>query len=208
LWLSRFTPSTAELPESYFTPTAADLQLAQAQLSARTHALTDAPFKGRAVREAEDKAKRERWPTTTIRVKFPDRTQLEKAFPSTDRIKSVYVFVRSCLRDDVKPTKFILYQSPPKRDLRNSDPKVRDLSLSELQLSPSSILLFRFEDPELNHSYLPAPLLPSVLAHAQDLPPPPNFDSEPSSSTSTPAPKSSASSEKKVPKWFKMGSKK
>ena len=107
---------------------------------------------------------------TRIRVKFPDQTQLEKKFPSTDKIRSIYAFVRGCLRDDVKPIKFILCssssfflktplaecwgkptdQTPPKRDLKVSDPKVRDLSLVELQLAPSSILLLRFEDEDLN----------------------------------------------------------
>lgn len=45
---------------------------------------------------------------TTIRIRFTDRTQLEKIFTSTDKIRSVYAFVRSSLRDDVKPIKFIL----------------------------------------------------------------------------------------------------
>ena len=45
---------------------------------------------------------------TTIRVRFSDRTQLEKTFSSSDKIRSVYAFVRSSLRDDVKPIKFIL----------------------------------------------------------------------------------------------------
>jgi hypothetical protein len=45
---------------------------------------------------------------TKIRIKFVDGTQLEKVFPSTDKIKAVYVFVRSCLREDVRPIKFIL----------------------------------------------------------------------------------------------------
>lgn len=43
-----------------------------------------------------------------IRVKFSDRTQVERAFPSANRIRSVYAFVRSLLREDVKPIKFIL----------------------------------------------------------------------------------------------------
>lgn len=45
---------------------------------------------------------------TTIRVSFPDRTQLEKVFPSSSKIRSVYAFVRDALREDVKPVKFIL----------------------------------------------------------------------------------------------------
>lgn len=45
---------------------------------------------------------------TTIRVKFSDRTMLEKTFSSADRIKAVYVFVRDSLADEVKPIKFVL----------------------------------------------------------------------------------------------------
>lgn len=48
---------------------------------------------------------------TTIRVRFSDRTQLEKAFPSTSKIRAVYAFVRGSLREDVKPIKFVLCAS-------------------------------------------------------------------------------------------------
>ncbi|KAN0093111.1 hypothetical protein V8E55_003895 [Tylopilus felleus] len=198
-----------ELPESYFTPTTADLKAAQATLTARTRALVNAPLQLRATRQAVEKAKRDRWPNTTIRVRFSDRTQLEKTFPSSDKIRSVYAFVRSSLRDDVKPIKFILYQSPPKRDLKVSDPKVRDLTLAELQLAPSSVLLLRFEDESLNKSDVPAPLLSTIAAQAIELPKPPVFDqveafskSETSSSHGQP---STGSGEKKIPKWFKAG---
>ena len=113
-----------------------------------------------------------------------------------------------------------------------SDPAVRDLTLFDLQLAPSCILLVRFEDPNLNrmviqirrpfmtHSKLdvsvPAPLSPEVLAQAVDFPtPPPEVEEEPEPSKSKPkaAPKiapsqssSSASGEKKIPKWLKLGS--
>lgn len=77
------------------------------------------------MREAAEKAKAEKYPTVsrplperllfshsglkaTIRVKFSDRTQLERVFPSANKIKSVYAFVRSLLREDIKPIKFIL----------------------------------------------------------------------------------------------------
>lgn len=52
----------AHLPDEYFIPTPTDLKAAQAMLSARTQALTNAPLQLRAVREAESKAKRDRWP--------------------------------------------------------------------------------------------------------------------------------------------------
>ncbi|KAH7912311.1 hypothetical protein BJ138DRAFT_1100361 [Hygrophoropsis aurantiaca] len=198
-----------DLSDEYFTPTPADLKAAQATLSARTHTLINAPLQVRAVREAAQKLKRDKWPNTTIRIRFTDRTQLEKIFPSTDKIRSVYAFVRASLRDDVKPIKSILYQSPPKRDLKVSDPKVRDLTLAELQLAPSSVLLLRFEDESLNGSDIPAPLQPSIIAQAIQLPPAPRFDTEDTEqrkSNATPtAPSTNPGTEKKIPKWLQAG---
>ncbi|KAK0480268.1 hypothetical protein IW261DRAFT_1477046 [Armillaria novae-zelandiae] len=209
------------LPDEYFTPTATDLKAAQSQLAARTQALTNAPLRLKAARDAEETAKRDRWPNTTIRIRFTDRTQLEKVFASTDKIRAVYAFVRGLLREDVKPIKFILYQ-PPKRDLKVSDLKVRDLTLAQLQLAPSSVLLIRFEDDSLNGkcsrrclsslltglegSHVPAPLITNVLSQAVDLPRPPEVpDAVPRKESTSKIPASSG--EKKVPKWLKLGKK-
>ncbi|CAK5269835.1 unnamed protein product [Mycena citricolor] len=205
------------LPDEYFTPTAADLQSAQATLSSRTQALNDAPLQFRAEREAAAKAKRERWPSTTIRIRFTDRTQLEKVFPSSSKIRAVYAFVRGSLREDVKPVKFVLYQ-PPKRDLKVSDAKVRDLTLADLQLAPASVLLLRFEDADhesearaLNGISVAAPLVPEIMQHAIDLPAPPPAEASTTNTTSAnlaaSASKAAASIEKKIPKWLKMGKK-
>ncbi|KAJ7457594.1 hypothetical protein B0H11DRAFT_2062737 [Mycena galericulata] len=195
------------LPDDYFTPTTADLKLAQSGLTAKTQALANAPLQLRAVRDAAEKSKRDRWPNTTIRIRFTDRTQVEKVFPSNSKIRAVYAFVRALLRDDVKPVKFVLYQ-PPKRDLKVSDPAVRDLTLSELYLAPSSMLLLRFEDSAheeqarvLNGSSVAAPLASEVLSQAIDLPMPPASEPRPSTDSGT-------SLEKKIPKWLKMGLKK
>lgn len=138
---------------------------------------------------------------------------MEKVFPSTDKIRSVYAFVRPLLREDVRPIKFILYQTPPKRDLKVSDPKVRDLSLVDLQLAPSSVLLLRFEDESLNGIHVPAPLLSEVLEKAVDLPLPPDYDdgtpsTVASSSSTTSRSDASQTGEKKIPKWLKLGLKK
>lgn len=206
-------PPTA-ISDDFFTMTTADIKAAHDTLSARTRAMVNAPLQLRSAREANERAKRERWQNTSIRVKFSDRTQLERVFPSSDNIASVYTFVRDCLRDDVKSKSFILYQSPPKRDFKISDPKIRDQSLAQLLLAPSSVLLLRFEDEVLNRSDTPAPLLPSMISRAIDLPKPPDFNSASSasvtsSSASKPADKSSSSTSKsKVPKWLKLGQKK
>ncbi|TFK99151.1 hypothetical protein BDV98DRAFT_551854 [Pterulicium gracile] len=205
------------LPDSFFTPTSSDLKSAQATLSSRTRNLNDSPLQLRASREAALQARAEKYPNTTLRIRFTDRTQLEKTFPSTDKIRSVYAFVRNLLREDVKPIKFILYQSPPKRDLKVSDPAVRDLNLYELQLAPSSVLLLRFEDDKLNSSTYPAPLVDSAISEAVELPRPPEFPVAPSpapnsgsgASTSKLTGDSSAEAkEKKISKFFKLPGKK
>jgi tether containing UBX domain for GLUT4 len=128
---------------------------------------------------------------TTIRVRFGDLTQLEKVFPSSSKIRAVYAFVRDALREDIKPIKFVLCayglscrppsiwssqialrataSNPPPRELKVSDPAVRDLTLAELGLAPSSVLHLRFVDDELNRASLfrPFPRLPFALCRAE-----------------------------------------
>jgi len=215
-------PETAapqeELSDEYFTPTIADLKARQQQLHARAIALNNAPLLTRAQREEQVKTKRDRWPNTTIRVRFPDRTQLEKTFSSGSKIRTVYAFVRDFLREDVKPIKFVLSSNPPPRDLKVSDPAVRDLTLAELELAPSSVLLLRFLDDSLNRSDSPAPLASAVLEHAVDLPTSEGFggDQKQGEASSRAASASSSSNKAndstgrdvKIPKWLKLGHKK
>jgi len=44
----------------------------------------------------------------------------------------------------------LLDQTPPPRELKISDPKVRDLSLLQLQLVPTAVLYVKFLDESLN----------------------------------------------------------
>jgi len=194
--------------DDYYNPTMADLKDAQSILAARTQALVNAPLQTRAMQESVAHVKKARWPSTTLRIRFPDRTQLEAVFPSSDKIKPVYAFVRGCLKEEVKPIKFILYQSLPRRDLKVSDPKVRDLSLAELDLAPSSILLLRFESEELNSSSCPPPLAEAILAEAIDIPLPPAHDASASEYPESTVPRSDQSRGRSVPKWLKLGAKK
>lgn len=95
---------------------------------------------------------------------------------------------------------------------------MRDLTLFELQLAPSSVLLLRFEDDALNDPDVPAPLNSTVIGQAEDLPIPPNFDVEPApkkgaaAASSTPSSKPTTSQpsgkEQKLAKFLKLGPKK
>jgi len=190
------TPITPaeDLPESYFTPTAVDVQLAQASLVKRSKQLNERPLTLSRVREDErakkDRQRDERWPNTIIRVRFSDRTQIQQSFPSSSKIQAVYAFVRDSLAEEVKNKPFVLYQPPnrpfPEHPEHPPPPKNKprfpprpnqappgpppNPTLAEMELVPQSVLLIRFEDDELNASDRPAALLPSLLAKSAPLP--------------------------------------
>ncbi|KAL5526808.1 hypothetical protein ACEPAF_8533 [Sanghuangporus sanghuang] len=170
----------------FFEPTAEDLRSAQASLASRSRAYQDAPLLTERLRNERNQEIRTKYPTATIRIKFANRSMLEKTFPSSSVIKLVYAFVRSCLNEDAKAHKFVLFETPPRRDLRVSDPNVRDKTLFDLHLSPRSILHFRFLDDsvELDSITGPPPLYPEILSQAIELPLPAPFET-PSSSTTT-----------------------
>ncbi|KAG8829913.1 hypothetical protein FRC17_005803 [Serendipita sp. 399] len=197
-----------DLPDSFFEVTAMDVMMLQHSRTAERERLVDGPLRTSVMRDRDERQREAKYPMTKIRVKFPDQTQLERVFPSTDKIRSVYAFVRNSLREDVKPIKFVLYQTPPRRELKVSDPNVREKTLLQLQLAPSSVLMLSFFDESLNHNTVPAPLAESVLQMAQDLPPPPVFN-EPRSQNpgSSTAGSVAASLEQKLPKWLKLSSK-
>jgi len=201
------TATRSSLPDTYFEPTAEELKAAWQSQSRLVERLNNAPLKTQAIRDREAREKTKRWPETTIRIKFPNQLMLERKFPSTDRIKVVYAFVRSALVDEAKPNKFVLYEIPPRRELKVSDPAVKSQSLSELGLSPSSILHFSFLDESLNQLHTAPPLLPAILASANDLPPPPTFGDPVRKNMGGTSTSSGAPEEKKLPKWLKLGKK-
>ncbi|KJA23901.1 hypothetical protein HYPSUDRAFT_39418 [Hypholoma sublateritium FD-334 SS-4] len=205
---SRTLPSTLANGRNAAPTTSAGPTRSQVAPAARTQAVVNkAPQAQNSQGEVQVQAgaKRDRWPETSIRIKFTDRTQLEKVFPSTNKIAAVYAFVQSCLRDDAKHLKFILYQ-PPKLDLKLTDPKVRDQTLAKLQLAPSSVLLLRFEDEAMNRADTSAPLSPFVLSQAVNLPQAISYPEPPAASKSdipTMADISAFAKELKMPKWLK-----
>ncbi|CAE6522053.1 unnamed protein product [Rhizoctonia solani] len=150
-------------------PTAAEIVAAYQSQTRRSENLRNAPLLTQEMRERQQREKYKKWPNCIIRIRFHNQMQLEKSFPSTNKIKSIYAFVRDCLNEEAKPVKFVLYQ-PPARELKVSDPTVRDKTLMELQLAPSSVLLLRFVSEELNDREKNPPLHHSILAAVTDFP--------------------------------------
>ncbi|CEQ42745.1 SPOSA6832_04590, partial [Sporobolomyces salmonicolor] len=165
--------SFLDLPESYFNPTAVELQQAFAGQVKRREELTDRPLLTQKLRDRQEaeksRAKAARWPQvrsvslalevkadlngdgqTRIRIRFADRSQLEGVFPSTDKLVHLYEFVRLSLSDEARSVHFLLYQSPPRTEYTKGDAKWKGKSLIELDFTPSSALYIKFEDDRLN----------------------------------------------------------
>ncbi|KAI8442671.1 hypothetical protein BY996DRAFT_4605511 [Phakopsora pachyrhizi] len=206
-------PPKPEFSDEYFVPTASEAQKAFAgQVSSRER-LTDAPLLTKTLREREQDQKRNekltRFPLTRIRIRFSDRTMLEGTLSSSCTISDVYRFVSDSLTQETRLYKFILYQTPPRREFLETDPKIGKSSLIDLQLAPSSLLYIKFSEDSLNQTNRKPSLLPDLLKQAKELPTPPSFDD--SSSTSNSSSTSSAFGKKagellktgaKVPKWL------
>jgi len=201
-----------DISPDFFELTAADVRMAQNSLSAQATAYRDAPLLTESVRSRRHQERRDKWPTTLIRIKFADRSLLEKSFPSSDRIKAIYAFVRSCLQEDIRSHKFILFDAPPRRDLRVSDPAVKDKSLYDLRLTPRSVLHFKFLEDNMDFDLPsgPPPLLSAILARAVALPSEARTEEAPAVATlgSIETDKSQAVVEKKLSRLLRLTKKK
>ncbi|KAL5485767.1 hypothetical protein ACEPAI_6808 [Sanghuangporus weigelae] len=204
--------SAREDPPSpdFFEPTAEDLRSAQASLASRSRAYQDAPLLTERLRNERNQEIRVKYPTATIRIMFANRSMLEKTFPSSSVIKLVYAFVRSCLNEDAKAHKFVLFETPPRRDLKVSDPNVKDKTLFDLHLAPRSILHFRFLDDsvELDSITGPPPLYHEILSQAIELPLPAPFEAPSSppkqSAPSGKVPSDSSDKGKKIARLLRL----
>lgn len=111
--------SPGELTDEFFEPSLSDVQAQHASTLARSHRLNDGPLLTSKHRDEEralkEKKKADKWPTTTIRVRFSDGTQIQSTFPSTSPIQPVYAFVRASLRPEASAKPFVLWQPPRTR---------------------------------------------------------------------------------------------
>lgn len=98
----------------------------------------------------------ERQDTLRVRVRARRLARGRQAY----EIRLVFV---SCPIFSIRPSRLLFFpgwltrprptaSNPPPRDLKVSDPAIRDLTLAELELAPSSVLLLRFLDDTLNRT--------------------------------------------------------
>ncbi|SPO32803.1 uncharacterized protein UTRI_05687_B [Ustilago trichophora] len=162
----------------------------------------DAPLLTRALRERQEaqlglhSSRNRTWDNVRIRIRFSDRTMIEKSFRESDTIDSVYAFLDECLDDTAKGKAVVIYTAPPKVEYKEGDKKVKGKTLRELGLIPSAVVSLKWDEAGMN-----SPLKSELKHQAKPLTPPPSFD-QPSPSP-TPAQGSPSKEAKPMPKWLK-----
>ncbi|KAG0357282.1 hypothetical protein BC939DRAFT_507696 [Gamsiella multidivaricata] len=134
-----------DLPDDFYTLTSQDVMRLMNGQKARREEEENRGFKTAAVRAEEEKARERRYPKTIIRIRFPDRIQLQATFRSQETIGDLRKWVAgACVGQGEK---FDLYTTPPKKVL--SDNKQ---TLYQAGLAPQSIVYFTWADSKLNQN--------------------------------------------------------
>ncbi|KAH3756903.1 tether containing UBX domain for GLUT4 [Pelomyxa schiedti] len=184
-----FNPSALEIPEAFYEITAEDLNsIREHELMSRREAEADrAVLKTREIREREEMRKWSQFDKAKIRVRFPDRIEIERAFHPRANVQSIFEFVQTCLAHPEHP--FILFTSPPVEQL--GDP---ECNLIKRGLVPSALIHFKWKNPSLvSHPFLREDLMSNVR---EKLPPNWSYDAQVAQhfvSTHTPLPSASTS---------------
>lgn len=198
-----------DLPDSHFELSSTELKMAVSSQQARTRQLMEgAPLKTKAMVEKEKKRWLEDHPTTTLRVRLPDTTQLQATFRSLEPVSALGQVIRSSLRDARRP--FVLSQAPPYRSL---DPD-SDKSFYSLGLVPSAQIHLRFTDSQPETPILMDALsasaevlpLPSLPPASDETPAPTNMEHGPREKPVKVEPRVDAGPQgwPKLPKWLRL----
>ncbi|KAF9942085.1 Tether containing UBX domain for GLUT4 [Mortierella alpina] len=150
-----------DLPDDFYTLSSQDVMKLMNSQKAKREEEEKRGFKTAAIRAEEEKARERRYPKTIIRVRFPDRVQLQATFKSQETVGDLRKWVRSACVGQGEA--FELYTTPPKKVL--SDDKQ---TLYQAGLAPQSIVYFSWKDSKLNGM---APFLNGEhMMKMQDLP--------------------------------------
>lgn len=147
-----------ELPDEFYEVTPDDLKAAQSTTQKRKQ--MDEQLMTRDMRERHKK----RYLATKLRVKMPDRIEIEGTFSVLETIGDVVQFVREQLRDANLP--FYLFVTPPRTVLSEYQ---LDATLGELELVPAAVIMLAFGTPrspaKVEQPFLKAELMASLTEH-------------------------------------------
>jgi len=139
-----FDPRSLDIPEDFYNITMADLKLnhqikkeKQKQLE-----LEHGVLRTKEMRDRDRAKKLSKYTKCFIRIRFPDRVELQGTFLPVEKISSVYQFVRECLNEFNQIQEFQLYTIPPKTVIKQDDPK----GLRDHGFLPACLIYFGLPD--------------------------------------------------------------
>lgn len=146
------------LPDEFYEVTPEDLKAAQSTTQKRKQ--MDEQLMTREMRERHKK----RYLLTKLRIKLPDRLEIEATFSVLETLGDVVQFVREQLRDESWP--FYLFVTPPRTVL---SPLQYEATLGELELVPAAVLMLAFGTPraalKVEQPFLKPALLADITEH-------------------------------------------
>ncbi|KAF9175270.1 Tether containing UBX domain for GLUT4 [Mortierella sp. AD011] len=132
-----------DLPDDFYELSSQDVMKLMNSQKAKREQEESRGFKTAAARAEEEKAREKRYPKTIIRIRFPDRVQIQGTFRSQETIGDLRKWVASvCVGQGEK---FDLYTTPPKKVLTDNKQ-----TLYQAGLAPQSIVSFSWVDTKLN----------------------------------------------------------
>eukprot|EP01103_Thecamoeba_quadrilineata_P005771 TRINITY_DN15529_c0_g1_i1.p1 TRINITY_DN15529_c0_g1~~TRINITY_DN15529_c0_g1_i1.p1 ORF type:complete len:240 (+),score=52.52 TRINITY_DN15529_c0_g1_i1:36-722(+) len=196
---SSWSPSNIELPDSIYEPTLADLKTTVNEIEEKNQ--YNSILRTKAERERDRLNKLSKFQKVLMRVRFPDRVELQGTFLPTEGPAELYAFVKESLAHNHP---FYLFTTPPRKKLPNDKKK----NFLDLSFVPATLVHFSWESNQEVQTYLK----PSLLELQEEkhpvldpLLPPPN-NSVPPSAAPEPKPKTATTSNK-TPAWFLQGKK-
>ncbi|KAJ3013685.1 Tether containing UBX domain for GLUT4 [Thoreauomyces humboldtii] len=136
-----------ELPDSFYEISSSELRVLLARSGGFGKAPgSDTPLMTKAMRDRETAIKRNKYPRTMVRIRFPDRRTVQCGFLSGAELQSIREALTPVLANPGRP--YTLYTTPPMRVL---DVKQ---TFWEAGMAPACLVYFKWTDEGDEHDWL------------------------------------------------------
>jgi len=142
------------LPDAFYEVTREDL--AQLRSMEKRRMEEGSILKTKQIREREREELAIKYSKCNVRIRFPDRMQVQGTFYATEKTEALIAFVKDMLEEPDRP--FYLYTTPPKTVLEAGK------TLVDQRLGPSAIVQFAHEGSHTATTYIKSSVAQLVIA--------------------------------------------
>jgi len=216
-----FDPRSIDIPDDFYEVTAQDFKQNALIMKERKkkEQQQNSVLRTKEMRERDKAKSLSKYTKCFIRIRFPDRSELQGTFGPHEKPAAIYAFVLESLREENRTVEFHLYTIPPK-NIISAD---KDIIIRDLGFLPAALIHFGItEGAQMQMPFLREELTKSI---AEKLPPPEIYipkteqtivsiqvQHEESTEPKVPQPAPTEPTEeetetKKLPAWFSKGKK-